>query len=447
MRAGPRIETRTFAILIATQIFSLIGSRMTGIAIGIKIFRDTGNTAPLLIAAFFAELPSMMIGSLTGFLADRWDRRHVIILGDVGQAVGTALLLVGFLSGSFRLWHLYAVVLLQGIFATLQSPASSATITMLVPERHRDRANGITEMGFPLASAVAAGLAGLLYTMVGVTGVMAFDLFTFAVAVLVVSLITIPRPPISAEAEALGSSFRRELLGGWHYLVQRRALLVMVIYLSFIFFLINGPLELAIPYIISVTGSESVLGLLLAMINLGALAGAASIALFGRVQHRIRVILGWYLFHGLMLMAYGVARHPILLGAALFATLFPLPLAGALFNTILQNKTPPDLQGRVFAITGQLFTLMTPFSFLITARLVDHVLEPAARRSGWDIVAPLVGRGAGAGMGLLLIVVGGVIILIDAADHAVGTHPPPGKRLAKLRSAAVRWRGSRPSTR
>jgi hypothetical protein len=63
---------------IVTQIFSLIGSRMTGIAVGIKVFQDTGNTAPLLIAAFFAELPGMIAGSFTGLLADRWDRRVVI---------------------------------------------------------------------------------------------------------------------------------------------------------------------------------------------------------------------------------------------------------------------------------------------------------------------------------------------------------------------------------
>src|SRR5690606_31006565 len=134
---------RTFYVLVATQIFSLIGSRMTGIAVGFKVFADTGDTAPLLIGAFFAELPGMIGGTFTGLLADRWDRRRVIMLGDTGQAAGTLLLLVAFATGTFGLWHLYAAMLVQGIFGTLQGPASSAAITMLVPDHLRDRANGL----------------------------------------------------------------------------------------------------------------------------------------------------------------------------------------------------------------------------------------------------------------------------------------------------------------
>jgi MFS transporter, DHA3 family, macrolide efflux protein len=76
----------------------------------------------------------------------------------------------------------------------------------------------------------------------------------------------------------------------------------------------------------------------------------------------------------------------------------------------LQTKTPPDLQGRVFAITGQLFMLATPFSFLLTGFLVDHLLEPAVRSNEWAWVAPVVGQEAGAGMGLLMVAVGLIIL-------------------------------------
>src|SRR5690606_5704981 len=99
-------------------------------------------------------------GTFTGILADRWDRRHVMMLGDAGQAVGTLLLLGSFLSGAFELWHLYIASLMQGIFGIIQAPASEATTAMLVPEEHRDRANGIQQIGFPLAGVVAPMVAG-----------------------------------------------------------------------------------------------------------------------------------------------------------------------------------------------------------------------------------------------------------------------------------------------
>lgn len=405
---------RTFYVLVATQILSLVGSRMTGIAVGFKVFDDTGNTAPLLIAAFFAELPGMVGGTFTGLLADRWDRRHVIMLGDAGQAAGTLLLLGTFASGTFELWHLYTVMLIQGIFGTIQGPASSAAITMLVPDHLRDRANGLNQMGFPLAGVIAPVFAGLLYHAVGVSGVIAVDLLTFVAAILVVARLHIPRPDASEEAHALGGSFWRELFGGWHALLRRRALLVAVLYIAFIDFVINGPLELALPYTVSVTGREATAGMLLGTMSFGALAGAGTIALVGSVRHRMRIILAGYLALGVIYLLLGVARHPLLLGAALFLVLFPLPLNGALFTSVLQAKTPPDVQGRVFAVTGQMFMLMTPFSFLITGVLVDRVLDPAITRPAWDTVAPLVGRGEGAGMGLLLMGTGLLILVATA---------------------------------
>ena len=94
---------RTFVILTLTQALSLIGSRMTGIAVGIWVYTETGDVTPILLTSFFLEVPGMLITSLAGVLADRWDRRHVMMLGDTGEAVGTSILLISFLSGDFRI--------------------------------------------------------------------------------------------------------------------------------------------------------------------------------------------------------------------------------------------------------------------------------------------------------------------------------------------------------
>jgi hypothetical protein len=100
--------------------------------------------------------------------------------------------------------------------------------------------------------------------------------------------------------------------------------------------------------------------------------------------------------------------------------MFPLPLTGALFNTLLQTKTPPDMQGRVFAVTDQLFMLTTPFSFLITGALIDDVLEPAVDTNTWDSFAPILGNEAGAGMGLLFVVIGLIIAIATLLMSMIG---------------------------
>lgn len=411
-------KLRTFYVLVVTQILSLVGSRMTGVGIGLWVFDRTGNASPLLIAAFFAELPGMALGSFTGLLADRWERRHVIILGDVGQAFASCILLTSFLTDSFKLWHLYLAMLIQGTFGVIQSPASQAAITMLVSETQRDRANGIKQIGFPLAGVVAPVLAGLVYRGLGLAGVIAIDLTTFLVAIVVVSQIVIPRPQTSEESQALSTSLWREMAGGWLFLKRRKMLLLMVAYLAFIFFLINGPLELAIPYFSTLVENDATVGILLGVMSLGAFAGALTIAIAGKTPHRLHAILLGYFLHGLFLIAFGIVRHPLLLGLSIFGVMFPLPLTGALFHTLLQTKTPPDLQGRIFAVTDQLFMLTTPLSFLITGVLVDQVLEPAVKGSDWKIFDPLLGNQSGAGMGLLFVVIG-LLIMITTLGMAM----------------------------
>lgn len=411
---------RTFYIMSITQTLSLIGSRMTNIALGIQIFNDTGDATPLLLAAFFTEIPGMLGGSLAGVVADRYDRRRVMMFSDAGSAVATVLLMASFLSGDFQLWHLYITAFIQGMFAQFQEPAVDASITMLVPDKHRNRANAIRQMAFPLAGVVAPVLASGIYLIAGLVGVMIVDLATFLIAIVVIALIHIPRPPQSEEGRDSEGSFWIELRGGFRYLWMRRVLFWLVIFSAFINFMLNGPLELAIPYLITVSGgNEAVAGFLLGIMNLGALTGAVLIAVWGGTQTRIHTMMPALMLTGAMFLIFGMAQSLLLLGAALFVLMIPLPLNSALFISIIQKKTPPDMQGRVFAVSSQLLMLATPLSFLITGPLVDEVLEPAVGSPVWQFVAPLVGNDSGAGMRLVMVVTGLLILIPTVLVYAL----------------------------
>ncbi len=409
----------TFYTLAVTQTLSLIGSRMSSIAVGIWVFATTGSAAPLLLVSFFNEMPAMIGGSLAGVLADRRDRRLIMLLADAGQAAGTLLLLASIAAGTFALWQLYAIALAQGIFAMFQQPAADAAITMLVPPRHLDRANGIRQMAFPLAGVIAPVLTGMLYAAVGLGGVIAVDLATFIVSVAVLAAIRIPRPAQTEAGARAGGGFWRELRGGFAFLLTRRPLLLLIGYLTIINFLLNGPLDLSLPYLITVTGSERTAGLILGAMSAGALAGAAGIAVWGRARARVRLLLVGMVFTGALFLVYGTARAPLTLALALFALMIPLPVSNALFVSILQTKTPPDMQGRVFAIAFQVAFLVTPLSFVVVGPLVDRVLEPAVGTPAWDVVAPLVGSAPGAGMGLVLVATGALILALTALAWAL----------------------------
>lgn len=403
---------RTFYILILTQVLSLIGSRMTSLALGIKVFSDTNQATPLALTAFFSTLPSLISASFAGVFADRWNRRYMMIAGDIGQAAGTVILLISFLTGTFELWLLYVVAFIQAFFGTLQGPAFEASVTMLVPDEHRDRANAVQQLTSPTSGIVAPALAGLLFTVVGVTGVMVIDLLTFSVAVIVVLLIHIPHPEQTAEGRAMRGSLGQEALAGFRYLRTHPAMLEIVLFVSLVNFLTGGVFVLNTPYILTITGSEAILGTLLSVMSAGAVVGGVIMSAWGGTRPRIHTIMPGIAISGACFALYGLSRSPLLLGVMLFALMLPMPMINASFMSIMQIKIPPDLQGRVFATLSQISIGLMPLAFVLVGPLADRVFEPAVGSSGWKVVAPLVGDAPGAGMGLMMLIAGSVIFTV-----------------------------------
>ncbi len=412
-----RSSLRTFYILILTQTFSLIGSEMTSFAVSIWVFRESGNVTPLTLAAFFAAVSRIIAPSFAGVLADRWDRRHVMVLADAGQAVGTLLLMVSFLSGTFELGHLYAVSALQAAFAMFQGPAFSASVTMLVPDEQRDRANAIQQMRGAAAGLIGPTLAGALFALIGAPGVMAVDLFTFGVAIVVVGLVRIPRPAQSAEGRAMQGALWRETLVGFRYLWARRPLFIMICTATMVNFFFDAVGVLITPYVLSITGSETSLGLLLSLFSAGALVGGLIMSAWGGTRPRVRTIFPGIVITGLLFSALGVARSPLTLGAIAFSMMVPLPMVNAAFAAILQFKVPPDLQGRVFAAVSQLAMLFSPIAFLLSGPLADRVFEPAVGGEAWMWFAPVVGSQAGSGIGLMTVFSGALVVIVSVAFY------------------------------
>jgi DHA3 family macrolide efflux protein-like MFS transporter len=410
---------RVFYILILTQTFSLIGSRMTGLAIAIKVFKDTDQATPLALTAFFSTLPSLISASIAGVLADRWDRRHVMVIADAGQAVGTLLLMISFLSGAFQLWHLYVVVLIQSVFGIFQGPAFQASVTMLVPDEQRDRANAIQQLTGPMSGIIAPVLAGLLFVEIGAAGVMGIDLFTFAVAVIVVLLVSIPRPEQTAEGRAMQGTIWKEAAVGFRYLASRQILFLGTLYVALVNFLLSAAMVLDTPYILTITGSEAALGTLMGVMSAGGIVGGVVMSIWGGTRPRMHTIMPGIILSGVFLALYGISRSPVTMGIVLFWLMVPIPMVNAAFQSLLQLKIPPDLQGRVFAALNQMSMLLMPLAYLAAGPLADRVFEPAVGKSGWGTVAPLVGNRAGSGIGLIMLLCGSLVALVSVVTYAV----------------------------
>ena len=405
--------------LVVTQAVSLIGSQVSQYAVGIAIYRATGHATPIALVAFFSTVPVIVLGGLGGALADRFDRRGMMLVANLGYVVVSGLLLLSFASGAFQLWHLYALTAGGAVFAAVERPAFQASVAMLVPDSHRDRANAVGQMTGPAAGIIAPALAGILFAIVGVVGAIAIAIATFVAALAVLAIVRIPRPAETAEGLAMQTSIWRQAFDGFRYLAARRTLLGVCAYASAVIFLTNTALVLLTPYVLARTGSAQVFGVVLGVMNFGGVAGALVLSAGGRIGSRMNTVMLACAVAGVCICSAGAARDAPAIGASLFMVSFALAFTYAPFFSVLQAKVAPDLQGRVFAAFFQVAMLMTPFAAVITGPLADRVFEPAIRQPAWQSVAWLVGARPGAGMGLMFVVAGALVLALSLAVYAI----------------------------
>jgi MFS family permease len=410
-------RARVFYTLLVAQSLSLIGSRMTGLAMGIWIFATTGAATPLVLVSFFAFVPRLLSASLAGVLADRWDRRRVMALADAGQAAGTVVLLLSFTGGGFQLWHLYAVTVIQATFDILQGPALYATIGALAAEQQRSRANALMLITTPLAGIVAPALTGALYGLIGVAGIIAIDLATFLLSMVTLLLLPIPQPPPAPAGER--ASLWQEVTAGFRFVWEQRPLLMIFVFTAATNFFYAGVIALNTPYILSRTGSQALLGALLSAFSAGTLAGSALMLVWRGGRRRVDTMMPVIALSGAALALYGAQSRPPLMAALLFVMALGSPINNVSILSTLQAKVPPALQGRVFAAINQISMLLIPLSYLLIGPLSDRLFEPLSRTDAWRPLAPIFGAGPGAGTGLLFSICGVAILAISLTIYAL----------------------------
>lgn len=402
---------RTFAIIWFGQLVSLLGTAMTRFALMIWAYEQTGQATTLALLGFFAFGPYLLISSLAGVLADRLDRRWVMLFADLGAGLMTAALLALYTTGELQIWHLYVAEALTGTCEAFQSPAYSAAITMLVSKEQYAHVSGMRSLASSAPAVLAPCLAGVLLRWVTLRGVMLLDLATFLVAMLALLAVRIPRPVVTPEDRARRGSPWQEIGSGFHYIRRRRGLLgLLMIFLGINLFGSLTWFALLDAMILARSG-KNVLALasVKSALGLGGLVGSLVVSVWGGPRRRIHGILagaGISFLLSDLLLAIGT-RTPVWVLATFLGSFF-IPFIISANHAIWQTKVAPGMQGRVFSIEEMLRTATIPLGYLLAGPLADHLFEPAMAAGG--SLAPvfgwLVGTGSGAGMGLMFACTG-----------------------------------------
>ena len=406
------------------QLVSTIGSYMTVFALMIWAWDITGSATSLALVGFFSQLPRIVITPLAGIVVDRFPRKRLMILGDVVAMLCTLAIALLYVGDRLQIWHLYSAVALYGCFGQIQTLAYSTSIALLVPKQDYTRAESMVAAVNYSGAIFSPIMAGSLYPLIGLQGIILIDLTTFLIAFAILIASEIPRPTADGSAATASKLSWSNLTFGFRYILGKPGLMAMVLAFSLFAFPSDIGKALYNPMILARSGGDAqVLGMVTTAAGVGGVLGALLVGWRGGFKRRIHGMLLGFAGTGCCKIVLGCGQTPLVWILAHFLATLLIPLYYSSSNAIWYAKVPPTLQGRVLAADQLIGLAIAALAPLIAGPLADLIFEPAMQPGGWltPIFGALWGIGPGAGMALLYTTTAALMVLVGLGGYSFHT--------------------------
>ncbi|HEY5730921.1 MAG TPA: MFS transporter [Anaerolineales bacterium] len=412
-----------FIVVWIGQIISVLASGMSHFALSLWMYEKTESATAMGLMQVFFITPFLIMSVPAGVMVDRYNRKLMMMLSDFAAILATGMVFILYVLGMLEFWHLYVAAVLNGLGNTFQWPAYSAAISTMVPKEQLGRANGLMSLMEAGPGVLAPILAGALYPLIGLTGLLGIDVATFFVAIGALAFVHIPQPKRTQEGAQAGGGMLKEAWSGFQYIFTRPSLLGLQMVFFFGNLFSGMTFTLLAPMVLARTGQDSLIyGSVQTIGAIGGILGGIIMSVWSGLKRRqFGVIFGWAMEGIFFVVLLGIGRGLWIWGIAMILGGF----LGALINTsnqaFWQSKVAPDLQGRVFSARRLIAWFTQPIAPIIAGTLADYVLEPAMRTESTLSVTfeGLVGTGPGAGMGLLMVFCGIVTTLVGLTAYFI----------------------------
>lgn len=419
-------ELNGFLILWLTQSFSALGSSMTNFALIIWSYQQQGSALTTAMLSICSYAPYVLMSIFAGALSDKWNKKITMLVSDTFAALCTVAVLLLLSTGKLEIWHLYCLNALNGLMNTVQGPAADVTISLLTPKKHYQKVSGMRSFSNSLVSILTPVIATAFLAFTNIQAVIAFDLFTFAVAFIsLLFFIKIPK----ADAEEGGNEKQESVLkaakSGLVYLKHNRGILDLILFLAAIN-LTASVYNAAFPAMLLSREGEVALGIVNTATGIATLIGSIIVSFLPAPKSRVRVICNALLISMStenFFLAFGKTVPIWCIGAIL--GWICIPLMSANMDVLFRSRIPISMQGRVYSVRNTLQFFTIPLGYLLGGILVDKVFEPfmavAAQEQG-SLLTLVFGSGKGSGAAMLfavIAIVGVITCLVFRRDKHI----------------------------
>jgi MFS family permease len=368
------LKSQNYRLFFAGQSVSLIGTWMTRIAISWLLYRLTHSAFLLGLASFAGQAPLFFLSPFAGVWVDRWNRHRTLVVTQILSMIQSFLLAALALSGIITVWEVIVLMIMQGLVNAFDMPARQAFVIQMV-DNPADLPNAIALNSSMVNAArlIGPAIAGVMIAAVGEGYCFLIDGISYIAVIISLLLMRLRPQPARPRAQ----NVLQELSEGWLYVVSSipiRSILLLLALIS----LLGMPYTVLMPVFAATVlhGGPHTLGMLMACVGIGALAGALTLAGRSSVLGLGRVIPMSAGLFGLSLIGFGLSRSLWLSMLLLLGTGFGMMRHLAASNTILQTILDDEKRGRVMSFYAMAFAGMSPFGSLLAGVLASRIGAP-----------------------------------------------------------------------
>ncbi len=349
IKVKQKTNYKKFLLLLSGELISAIGSGLTSFGLGVYVFQETGSAAGTALVTLLAFLPTLLLSVPAGILADRYDRRLLMILGDGLSALGLVYILVSMLKGRASLYQIGIGVFISSLFSSLLEPAYKATVTDLLSPEEYSRASGLVSLAGSARYLISPLIAGLLLSVSDIKLLLVMDIATFFLTAACTAVVRAGLESKKAENKKLTilESFKE----GWEAIRRKRGILILIA-VSSLMTLFMGAIQILSGPMILDFASSRVLGIAETLCALGMLVSSVIIGIRGLKKSFVRTLSLSLVLAGLAMFGFSLKENIYLICAFGFLFFFMLPLANNCLDYLVRTNIAADKQGRAWGLIG-----------------------------------------------------------------------------------------------
>ena len=396
---------KKFMTIWIGELISSIGSGMTAFAVSVYVYQLTGSAAWVSVAVLLAYLPTILLNPVGGILADRYDRRLMMICGDSFSALGLLFIFICIQTGHAGVLPICIGVTISSVFVSLLEPAYKATVTDLLSEEEYAKASGLVQIAGASKYLISPFIAGLILSVTDIRVILIIDMATIFVTVLAVASV---RKSIQAvKPNKDNFNFYREFKEGMKSITCDKGVSSLVLLMAFMCFFVAFIQTLMTPMILAFADAKT-LGIMESVSAVGMLIGSVIIGILNIKKNYSRILMISLMAAGVFMAMIGTTTNNWMI--VVFCILFftALPFVNTCADVLIRVRIPNDVQGRAWGMISVLTQAGYIVAYAVCGALADYVFGPMLMEDGIlaGSVGRLIGTGEGRGIGLMLIITG-----------------------------------------